>query len=412
HAGSGGNAFNAPFALVDPFANANRENSYNDYILHKGESPLEKIKNNIIVKLETDKTSCYVGEPVVATYKLYTRLKSESSLSKNPSFNGFSVIDLLAPDDVNYQPGKLNGRSYNVYTLRKAQLYPLQAGTLELEPAEVENNIHFIKAEYLNQGNDPMDGFFRDFAPATVPPEGIENQKVTLQSQPLAILVKPLPEADKPANFGGAVGNFQVSASLAKNIFSTDDAGALTVVVSGTGNMQLVTAPDVKWADGIEAFEPKTSDDINKTLVPVSGRKLMEFPFTVSKAGNYTIPSVEFSYFDPKAGKYKTASSGPISFTVTQGTGKPKTVDTSTIVKNEPSALVRFFNNRLRVVSVVAILIVCGLIFWLSRERKKDSIAAVIAAKEEERKKEEAPVEAIIENQKNPLQDAETALIL
>ena len=409
HSGSGGNAFGSPFMGMNSFADAAPENSFSDYILHKGENPIDKIKNNILVRLETDKTSCYVGEPVIATYKLYTRLKSESNLTKNPSFNGFSVIDLQQPGNLNYKTEKLNGREYNVYVIRKAQLYPLQAGNLELESAEIENNVHFIKAEYVNRQRDMMNDMFQEFSDVGIPAEAVEDHKFTLQSKPLSILVKPLPEADKPASFKGAVGNFEISASMTKNNFTTDDAGSITVIISGQGNMQLVTAPEIRWPEGIEGFEAKTTDDIFKTTVPVSGRKIIDYPFTVSTAGTYSFQPIAFSYFDIKTGRYKTVTTKPISFTVTPGTGKPKEIDSSSLEKNKPSYLTRFFDNRLRVVSVVAVLIIFGLIFWLKRDRKKDAALAA-ATLEEEKKANEAPVTEIIENQQNPLADVEAEL--
>jgi hypothetical protein len=73
------------------------EPSFNDFIIRKGENITEKINKNIFIRVNVSQSSCYVGEPIVVTYKLYTRLKSESSITKNPSFNGFSVIDLLPP---------------------------------------------------------------------------------------------------------------------------------------------------------------------------------------------------------------------------------------------------------------------------------------------------------------------------
>ena len=410
HSGSGGNAFNSPFNGIDPFADVVPEHNYSDNVLRKGEDPLDKIKNNILVRLETDKTSCYVGEPIVATYKLYTRLKSESSLTKNPSFNGFSVIDLQQPDNVNYKTEKLNGREYNVYTIRKAQLYPLQSGNLELEAAEIENNVHFIKAGYLNRQRDVMSDMFSEFQDAAVPAEGIEDHKFTLQSKPLTILVKPLPDADKPANFKGAVGRFDINASMVKNNFTTDDAGSLTVIISGIGNMQMVTAPEVNWPAGLEGFESKTTDDIYKTTVPVSGRKIIDFPFTVSTPGNYTIQPVTFSYFDTRDAKYKTVATKPVNFTVTQGTGKPKPIDTSVFNKEKPSYLTMFFSNRLRVVSIVAILIVFGLIFWLKKDRKKDADLIAVALEAEKKEQEEKPVVEIMANQQNPLADVEAGL--
>lgn len=407
----GGNGFVSPFNGLDPFADDAHENAYDDYILRKGDNALDKIRNNIVVRLETDKTSCYVGEPVIATYKLYTRLKSESNLTKNPSLNGFSVIDLQQPDNnLSYKTERLNGREYNVYIIRKAQLYPLQPGNLELESAEIENNVHFVKEEYVKRQRDIMDDMFRDFDNTGIPAEGMEDHKVTLQSKPLMILVKPLPDENKPADFKGAVGNFAIEASIAKNKFSTDDAGSLTIIISGVGNMQLVTAPEINWPKGIEGFEPKITDDIYKTTVPVSGRKIIEYAFTVTGPGSYSIAPIPFSFFDPKTAKYKTVTTKAVDFTVTAGTGKPKNSDSTGITKGQDSFLTRFFINRWRVVSVVAILIICGLIFWLRKERKKDAVLLAAALEEEKNASVDKSLSEILLSQQNPLSPAEPNL--
>ncbi len=409
--GGGGNNVNSPFAGINPFEDAAPQRPFNDNILRKGENAAEKVNKNIFIKLELDKTSCYVGEPIVATYKLYTRLKSESNLVKNPSFNGFSVIDLQMPDNVSYKREKVNGREYNVYIIRRAQLYPLQAGNLELEPAEIENNVTFIKEEYANRQQALMDDVFREFAEATIPAEGIESHKVTLQSKPASVTVKPLPDANTPASFKGAVGNFAIEDMLEKNNFTTDDAGKLMIVVNGEGNLQLVNAPDVQWPQGFEAFEPSTTDDFIKTTVPVSGRKIITYSFTIEQAGNYTLPAIKFSYFNPKQGRYKTDSTKPIAFTVTKGTGK-KAAPAVTVIKKEPENLLnKFIGNRRWVISLVAVLILCGLIFWLKRDTKKEKIIAANKLKIAEKNiEEEGIINAIAIEEKNWLAKAEELL--
>ena len=321
---SAGNNSLFPFNRADPFGEPVRQSNYQDYILQKGENAADKVKKNLVVKVETDKPYCYVGEPVIATYKLYTRLKSESSMTKNPSFNGFSVIDLQQPDNENYRIEKLNGRVYNVYTIRKAQLYPLQSGSLELEPAEVDNKVHFVKAAFAIRQQDIMGDLFGDLADAVIPAEGIEEHRISLQSEPLSILVKPLPENSKPVNFKGAVGNFSLDAYLSKDKFTTDDACECSLIIGGSGNLQLVTAPVIDWPGGIDGFEPKITDELNKLTVPVSGRKIISYPFTAARPGNYIIPAIAFSYFDLKTSQYRTIATKPLAFTVVKGTGKQK----------------------------------------------------------------------------------------
>ncbi|MEO7768935.1 MAG: BatD family protein, partial [Ferruginibacter sp.] len=297
---SNANQNNAPggFGGMSLYTDPELRSSFNDFIIKKGENVVEKINKNLFIKVEVNKHSCYVGEPIVVSYKLYTRLKSESNIIKNPSFNGFSVIDLLPPGNSYYSIEKLNGREYNVYTLRKSQLYPLQPGPVELESTEVENNIHFIKEEYANRQLFGMDDIFRDFAQTSIPPEGMHDEKVTLQSKPVLIDVKALPDKDKLPSFKGAVGKFNIEANLEKNKFTTDDAGTLNIAISGQGNMSMVIAPDIAWPGGIEPYEAKTKEQLNKMAVPVSGIKVFEYPFTVSKPGTYTIPAIAYSYFD------------------------------------------------------------------------------------------------------------------
>ncbi|HMK02609.1 MAG TPA: BatD family protein [Ferruginibacter sp.] len=403
------NPLSSPFGSIDPFADAPPESTYRDYILRKGEIPTEKIKKNMFVKLEVDKTSCFVGEPVIATYKLYTRLRSVSNMTKNPSFNGFSVIDMQQADNMYSRTEKLGGREYNVYNIRQVQLYPLLPGNLDLGVAEIENDVQFIKAEYADQQGNLLGQMFRDFSNAAIPPEGMENRKVILQNKPVSILVKPLPEANKPAGFKGAVGNFQITAAIEKNNFTTDDAGKLGVVIKGVGNLQMVTAPEINWPEGIEGYEPKTIDDLYKNVTPVSGRKMIEFTFTVAKPGKYDIPALEFSFFDTKDGKYKTVATRPVGFTVTKGSGKPQQIDTTQNKTAKEPLLTRFFSNRWRVVSLIAVLIILGLIFWLKSDNKKEKKLR----EQEEAEKLAAvnePVDEIIHGQENPLAAAEESL--
>lgn len=358
-----------------------------DYILKKGENILDKINKNIFIKVDVNRTSCYVGEPVVVTYKLYTRLKSESSIIKNPSFNGFSVIDLMPPGNTYYSVEKLGGREYNVYTLRKAQLYPLQPGKAELESSEVENNIHFIKEEYLRQRSNDFDDMFRHFTQPAIPPEGMHDEKVTLRSKPAYIDVKPLPIHENLPAFKGAVGDFQLDASVEKTNFTTDDAGKLQVIIAGEGNMPMVIAPEIQWPDNVEGFDSRAKEQLNKYSVPVSGKKVFEYPFTIAKAGNYILPAINFCYFDPKINSYKTISTKPINVKVKKGSGKSAAVKTTTAYSDKDAFFNVLFHNRWLIIIPLGILIITGLFVWLQKENKRP--AAPVA-------KSSAPVTAEI----------------
>lgn len=377
---------------------------FNDFILRKGDNIADKVSKNMMLKLQVDKTTCFVGEPVVATYKLYTRLKSDSKLTGNPSFNGFSVIDLTNHDLNDYTNEKLNGREYNVYTIRKAQLYPLQPGEAELEPAELENNIQFLKEEYA--GND-LAGFFDDLALQTLPADALLNQTVSLVSNKATVTVKALPEQGKPEGFSGAVGNFTMNAALLKNSFPANETGKLQVMITGSGNLQLLTAPVIIWPRGIDAFEPETGESLNKAMVPVYGRKVFEYGFSADKPGTYIIPAINFSYFDPVSGTYKSTGSKQLTVTVTNavaGASMPGGI----MSKREPvSGINRIFNNRWWIIFFIASIVIPGLVFWIRREKKRT--ATVTASLAEEQPLEE-PVNIPVMSPLNPLSGAEACL--
>ncbi|MEP6711328.1 MAG: BatD family protein [Ferruginibacter sp.] len=395
-----------PFAGMDPFEENRSSADFNDYILHKGEDVAAKVSHNMQLRLQTDKTSCFVGEPIVASYKLYTRLKSESKLAKNPSFNGFSVIDLQQPDVSAYARETLNGREYNVYTIRKAQLYPLQAGPVELETATLDNKIDFVKEGHGGQGN--MNGLLDGFG---MNPDDIVSQSVSLSSKPLVINVKPLPEAGKPASFKGAVGDFKVEWKLAKNNFSTDETGTLAIKISGNGNLQLITAPDISWPAGIEAFEPKLADNLINTTVPVSGNKVFQFSFAVQKEGSYVLPALSFSFFDPKTVSYKTASTEPISFGVTKGTGiNVSTANAPAVEKDKVSFLNSLFAYRWWIIIFIALIMIASLIYWVGKDKNAAPEKDIVSLQKKADEKMETIIAASAINQQNPLEQTEACL--
>lgn len=302
------------------FPSAPVRRQFDDYILKNGDNVAEKTKKNLFIKLDVSKKSCFVGEPVVAAFKLYTRLHSETTITDAPSFNGFSVSDLSVNNDASLE--KYNGRMYNVYTLRKVELYPLQAGDIKLDPLVAENKVTFIKSEYVN--SQRSNGFFdmlENFGDVGIPSSGLVEENITLKTSPIIINVKPLPLKGKPADFKGAVGDFNITSSLGKNHISTDDAGILKVTISGKGNIQLINAPAINWPQGIDGYDAKVKDNVDKTTVPMQGNKVFSFPFTVSKPGEYKIDSILFSYFDLASESYKTLRTQPLEVDVSKGAG-------------------------------------------------------------------------------------------
>jgi hypothetical protein len=350
---------------------------FDDYILKPGENPADKIQKDLFIKLDVNKTSCFVGQPIIASFKLYTRLRSETTITDAPSFNGFSVSDLDVNDNNNESIEKYNGRQYNVYTLRKVQLYPLQAGSITLDPLVSNNKVTFIKSEYANtQNGDRFYDMLENFADATTPENGIVEKTVSLTSKPVTIIVNPLPVDNKPSDFKGAVGNFTIQSSLEKNNITTDDAGNLIVTISGQGNIQLINAPKVQWPNGIEGYESKVKDQVEKGSVPMKGSKVFTFPFTTNQPGKYKIDSISFSYFDPATSSYKTLHTPPLELEVKKGTGVSNNLYVKKSEKTTSAGEDFFTTYKTDLIAGIAlsVAVLFLIVFLINKKNKRKNI--------------------------------------
>jgi hypothetical protein len=286
-----------------------------EMILRKGESVQDKVRKNLFVKLDVSRRSVYVGEPVVATYKLYTRLNSESRVVRRPSFSGFSVFDMEEPESDLPRTEKLNGVEYNVYLLRMVQLYPLQAGTYELESMQVENTVRFIR-ESATRDQNTLNNILRALGQEGLDPDAWVRELVSLENPPATITVKPLPTEGQPADFSGAVGQFTLAARKGRDTLTQGDAYKLDITLEGRGNLPVISAPDINWPPDLEPFEPEITESLNKAFSPMTGLKTYSIPFTPRRTGRCFLPSARLVYFDPAQGRYITLQTDSLAVEV------------------------------------------------------------------------------------------------
>ncbi|MBL7745705.1 MAG: protein BatD [Chitinophagaceae bacterium] len=316
--------------FIDVF-DSNREVENNsEYFLHPGEDPYEKIRRNLFVKVMVTKKNCYIGEPVVATFKLYSRLQSKSDIVKNPGFYGFSVQDIVNIDDKVSNTESIGGKAFIVHTIRTVQLYPLQSGMFTIDAMEVLNKVEFSRSGVNKRTEQEIvEGVFENREE-----KNGDNTTVTYESSistdRVAITVKPYPEKNKPPLFSGATGTFNISAYLKKNELARNEEGELVIVISGKGNFIQLTGPVIQWPVGVEGFEAVITDTLDKTHVPLMGEKAFRFPFVAPRSGSYTIPPVSFTFFDTDSNKYRTVSTKPVEIKINE-----KEKETVTIAQAE-----------------------------------------------------------------------------
>ena len=261
-------------------------------------------KDDILLRAVVSRTSVYKGEPLRVTFKLYERVPVVGYNDvKFPSFNGFWAQELNT-DNARRQRETFNGKVYETLVAKEYLLYPQQAGTLVIEPAELT-----AVAQVVVPGRRNVDPFFGggpDFV----------NVPRKVQSPRINIAVKPLP-AGAPASFSGAVGSFTMDAVLPQERLAANSAATYTVKISGTGNLTFVQAPKLTLPASFEQYNVKTTESINTSAAGISGYRQFEYPFIARAEGTYEVEPVEFSYFDPSRMQYMTLRSRPLELEIT-----------------------------------------------------------------------------------------------
>ena len=273
------------------------------------------IGDNLFVRAEADKQKVYLGEPVIVTYKLFTRLNiaSQMSVNKLPQYNGFWAEELNTPNNITFTTELVHGKQYRVGILKKVSLFPSQTGELSVTPFELNVPVQ-IKNNRRSSGNI-FDDFFND------PFFDIgRTVNYDAKSNTLKIKVVPLPDRDVPPSFNGAVGSFSLNSTIDKNSVKANEPVSIKLNISGTGNIKLLDAPEINLPTGFDKYEPKVSEEINRTG-QISGTKKIEYLVIPRLSGKREIPPIKFSYFDLNKNSYVTLETKPYELNVGKGNG-------------------------------------------------------------------------------------------
>lgn len=350
--------------------------------IRQGETAEDLVKKNFFLKVELSKRKCYVGEPIRAVYKLYSRLNASSQVMKRPSFTGFSVLEMVDAYDSKPDIEKVNGVPYYVNTIRKVQLFPLQEGKHRLDVAEVESHIKFVKVNKTDVGS-----LYND--PSRIPFE----HTVSIKSEPAEITVEPLPVSHQPDSFTGAIGKFTIRAEFPQKNLSKGDLGKIRLVISGSGNIPLITLPPINWPKGVDTAEPKVSEDVNKYVFPLYGTKTFEYDFIPDDTGSIVIPTIQFPFYDPYQHIYKIATTQPVTLIV----GDEAKEDERVVIAPGVKSIIR---KELYWFALIVLIIISWLGYQLLSWRRHKLKAEKI--------RESAPVE--ITASRDSLEPARTAL--
>ena len=288
--------------------NSSRRNNDNSSSIQPS-SNASVSNQDLFITATASKTNVYEQEAFVLTYKIYTR---ESNLQLNnaklPDFKGFHSQEIEMTTNARWTPEHYKGRNYYTTVYRQFVLFPQQSGKLFIEPAQFQMTVNKPV-----QSADPFDAFFNGG-------NNVIEIKKPITTPKIAINVNPLP-AGKPTNFLGGVGEFNISSSINSKELKTNDALTIKLVISGTGNLKLISNPEIKFPDDFEVYDPKVDNQVRLTKEGLTGNKVIEYLAIPRHAGTYKIPGVSFSYFDIRSKSYKTLNTEDYVINVEKGAG-------------------------------------------------------------------------------------------
>ena len=269
---------------------------------------------------EVSKRSPYVNEPITIVYKLYFAQNvnpTDVDVVDMPKYNDFWSYNVDIPNR-NIDTSIYKGERYNFVEWRKVVLYPQRAGKLEIKPLSLDVTVNVPTGKR---------DFFQRVIYTQVPK--------LVSAGNLTINVKPLPTEGQPDDFSGAVGNFSIDVSTSKKQLKANESLQAKVKISGRGNLRLFGMPNLQTPSAIEQYEPETSENIRSNLSGMSGSITQSYTLIPQVQGKYPIPSIEFSFFNPKKKTYETIKSSEQLVDVTEGPLANRAVNPTT-----PSAAV------------------------------------------------------------------------
>ena len=261
--------------------------------------------SDLFIKVSANKQRVHEQEPILLTYKVYTLVQLTRLDGKMPDLKGFHTQEVQLPQQKSFKVETYNGRPYRTVTWSQYVMFPQMTGKLEIPSITFDGTVVM-----QNRDIDPFEAFFNGGS-------GYVEMKKKIKAPGITIQVDPLP--NRPADFSGGVGKFNISAQLTPASIKTNDAVTLRVIVSGVGNLKLIKEPVVVFPKDFDRYDAKVTDKTKLTANGVEGSMIYDFIAVPRNAGKYEIPPVKFVYYDTSTNKYATIESKGFTLNVAQG---------------------------------------------------------------------------------------------
>jgi hypothetical protein len=258
-------------------------------------------RSDVFAQTEVDKKTVFVGEQVTLTYKVLTQIPLlQVEMRDNPPLSGFWSEEIELPKNPEAKVQVIQGKQYAEYVVKQQALFPTKSGSAVIPPSTFSLLVRTTGRGFFVFSN---------------------QQTVVRKTDPLPVLVVPLPDSGRPGNFNGAVGDFKLDALLDKSKVATGEALNLKVRLSGKGNFRTITDFPLSELPGFKIYSSKSRDEISVKDNYLQGSKTWEYVIVPQAPGNERIPEMEFTYFSPSLKRYQQIRSAGLEVAVVQGRG-------------------------------------------------------------------------------------------
>jgi hypothetical protein len=277
-----------PFRNLPPMVPFEGMDEDNDVpVIPRGDSDL-------FLRASLDRDDVFVGEQTTLSLYIYSRVDLSSvDAVTMPKLEGFWSEDVESPTQLSGEQRIVNGIPYRAYLLRRRALFPVKAGTLTITPAEADITTGFLFA----------------------------GHRVHRVSNGLKVKVKPLPPGAPPGIANANVGQWQLTMDVAPTSVELGQPITVKVILEGTGNVKNVTPPKLTAPAALKVYDPTTTDKLTPNKNKIQGRRVMEYLVMPQRTGTFTLPALEFPYFDPRRREYDRSRTDPVTITVEAGAG-------------------------------------------------------------------------------------------
>ncbi len=269
--------------------------------------------DNLFLKVEVNTKKPFVQSQVLYTVKLYRRVSWTNASLKEPELND-AVIEKLGDKKYSTQ---INRMTYEVIEQNYA-IFPQKSGTVIIKPL-------ILTADVLVHGRQSF------FGTSMTKHQIVESDSITLN-------VQPTPTTFKESHWLSAE-NVELTQTWSGNFSQTKVGEPLTrtikLVANGAMLGQLPELNNVKNDSQLKSHPAQPVLHEDKTSNGIVASREESVVFIPNKAGDYTLPEIQVSWFNTLSQKVETATLPEMNLTVADNENAPQIPATPDVVEEK-----------------------------------------------------------------------------